>query len=170
LVRIQVRPHRDGVCGRTPAVADFDGKRVPEFLVAAPLASIPGVLHAGKSFMYAPYLRVEIDIRPGGYPNIITPGSDGVVALAVLRGEGVDPKAIDVNSVRLAGVPPISTNLCQYQPRNNEEAFCAYFESKSFRLKPSDRVAILTGKLIDGTPIYGSDSVLVLPLPPPRGR
>ena len=110
------------------------------------------------------------DIRPGGYPNIITPGSDGVVAVAILRGEGVDPRAIDVNSVRLAGVPPISSNFCQYLPRNNEEALCVYFESKNFRLKASDRVAILSGKLKDGTPIYGSDSVLVLPQPQPNSK
>ena len=156
----------DGVCGRTPAIADFDGKHMPELLVPAPLASAPGLLHAGKTFLYAPYTRVEIDIRPGGYPNIVTPGSDGVVAVAILRGEGVDPKAIDLNSVRLAGLPPISTNFCEYQPRNREQALCSYFDSKNLRLKPSDRIAILTGKLKDGTPIYGSDSVLVLPLPP----
>ncbi len=155
----------NGACGQNSAIADFDGKHVPQLLIAAPAASVPGLLHAGKAFMYGPYLRVEIDIRPGGYPNIVTPGSDGVVAAAILRGEGVDPKAIDVNSIRLSGTPPISTNLCEYQPRNKEEALCAYFDSKNFHLKSSDRIAILTGKLKDGTPIYGSDSVLVLPLP-----
>jgi hypothetical protein len=160
----------EGACRQNPAIADFDGKRVPELLVAAPLASASGLLHAGKTFVYAPYLRVEIDIRPGGYPNIITPGSDGVVAVAILRGEGVDPKAIDVNSVRLAGAPPISTNFCEYEPRNKEEALCAYFESKNFRLKHSDRIAILSGKLKDGTPIYGSDSVLVRPQPQPNSK
>jgi hypothetical protein len=160
----------DRACSQNPAIADFDGKHMPELFVAAPFASAPGLLHAGKTFLYAPYMRVEIDIRPGGYPNIITPGSDGVIAVAILRGEGVDPKAIDVNSIRLSGVPPISTNFCQYDPRNKEEALCAYFESKNFRLKPSDRTAILTGKLKDGTPIYGSDSVLVLPVPPPRTK
>jgi FG-GAP-like repeat len=166
----RVNADDEGACRQDPAIADFDGKHMPELLVAAPLASTPGLMHAGKTFIYSPYLRVEIDIRPGGYPNIITPGSDGVIAVAILPGEGVDPKAIDANSIRLSGVAPISTNFCKYEPRNQEEALCAYFESKNFRLKPSDRVAILTGKLKDGTAIYGSDSVLVLPQPQPGVR
>ena len=154
----------DGICDATPAVADFDGKRVPQILVAAPMASVAGLSHAGKAYIYAPYTPIKIDIRPGAYPNYVTPGGDGVVAVAILPDDGLDLKSIDVSTLQLAGVPPASTSFCHYT-QENEEALCAFFESKNLRLKPSDRIAILTGRLKDGTPVYGSDSVIVLPQP-----
>jgi hypothetical protein len=154
----------DGTCDATPAVADFDGKRVPEILIGAPHATVRGLARAGEAFIYAVYTPVKIDIRPGGYPNPVTPGSDGVVAVAILPEDGLDPKSVDVSTLRLAGVPPTSSNSCYYGEKK-EQVLCVYFESKNIRLKLSDRIAILTGKLKDGTPVYGSDSVLVLPLP-----
>jgi hypothetical protein len=145
-------------------VADFDGKRVPEILIGAPHATVRGLARAGEAFIYAVYTPVKIDIRPGGYPNPVTPGSDGVVAVAILPEDGLDPKSVDVSTLRLAGVPPTSSNSCYYGEKK-EQVLCVYFESKNIRLKLSDRIAILTGKLKEGTPVYGSDSVLVLPLP-----
>jgi hypothetical protein len=118
-------------------------------------------------------MPIKISIRPGGYmtpyPNRVAPGSDGIVAIAILPEDGLDPKSVDVSTLRLAGVPPTSSNICRYNEQD-EEALCVFFDSKNLRLKPSDRVAILTGKLKDGTPVYGSDSVLVLPQAQPDPR
>lgn len=162
---LRVGDTRDGVCGSAEVMAYLDREGVPQVLVAAPLATVQGIPGAGKAYVYAPYVPMKIDIRPGGYPNIVTPGSDGVVAVAILPDGGLDPKSVDVSTLRLAGVPAASSNFCRYNPEN-EDALCAFFEAKNIRLKLSDRIAILTGKLKDGTPVYGSDSVLVLPLPP----
>jgi hypothetical protein len=154
----------DGICRADSTPAYLDRERVPQILVAAPEATVYGLPHAGKAYMFAPYNPMKIDIRPGGYPNIVTPGSDGVVAVAILPEDGLDSKSVDVSTLRLAGVPPTSSNSCYYGEKK-EQVLCVYFESKNIRLKLSDRIAILTGKLKDGTPVYGSDSVLVLPLP-----
>jgi len=115
--------------------------------------------------VFAPFQAIKIDIRPGGYPNPVTPGSDGVVAVAILPEDGLDPKSLDVSTIRFAGVAPVSSNFSYYGDLH-ENALCVYFNSKNLLLKPSDRIAILTGKLKDGTPVYGSDSVLVLALSP----
>jgi hypothetical protein len=145
-------------------VASFDGKQAPQILVGANVAPVGALPHAGKAYIFAPYVPIKIDIRPGGYPNLITPGSDRVVAVAILRDGDFDPKSVDVSTLRLAGVPPISSETCTFGGEY-DKALCVFFDSKNIRLKPSDRIGILTGKLKDGTPVYGSDSVLVLPQP-----
>jgi hypothetical protein len=157
----------EGICTAESSPAFFDQGNLPQILVAAPEASVAGLPNAGKAYTFAPYTPMKIDIRPGGYPNPVTPGSDGVIAVAILPENGFDPNSVEVSTLRLAGVSPTSSNSCYYGEKK-EQVLCVYFDSKNLRLKPSDRIAILTGKLMDGTPVYGSDSVLVLT--PPRGN
>jgi hypothetical protein len=46
---------------------------------------------------------IDIDIKPGSYPNTINLGSNGVVPVAILSTEGFDATALDPTTVFLAG-------------------------------------------------------------------
>jgi len=47
--------------------------------------------------------EIQIDIKPGSYPNSINLGSNGVVPVAILSSETFDATAVDPNTVELAG-------------------------------------------------------------------
>lgn len=65
---------------------------------------------------------------------------------------------LELGSVRLAGAPAVSSHSCT----DGVQGLCFYFNSKDMRLKAPDRVAVLTGKTKDGTPVFGADSVLMM--------
>jgi hypothetical protein len=55
--------------------------------------------------------KVEIDIKPGSYPNSINLNSKGVVPVAVLTTPIFDATTLDTDTVRFAGASPIHQNL-----------------------------------------------------------
>jgi hypothetical protein len=59
---------------------------------------------------YAP-IAVAVDIKPGSCPNPLNLGSRGRLPAAILGSEDFDVNAIDITSIRLAGVAPIRSSL-----------------------------------------------------------
>ncbi|MHC4336466.1 MAG: hypothetical protein ACYSTG_00750, partial [Planctomycetota bacterium] len=57
----------------------------------------------------SPYnpIAVVVDIKPGSCPNPLNVKSKGVLPVAILGSEDFDVNAVDVASIRLAGVAPI---------------------------------------------------------------
>lgn len=158
---LQSDGRNDSACTAMPGVGDFDGDAIPEILVGAPTASVSGQPHLGKAYIFAPYLPIKIDIRPGNYPNPAWPGSEHLISVAVPGQPGFDPKRLDASSVRFAGLPAVSGSHC---PAEASDAVCFFFDSKGLRLKVGDRTAVLTGRTKDGVPVFGVDAVLVLPV------
>jgi sugar lactone lactonase YvrE len=59
---------------------------------------------------YAP-IAVAVDIKPGSCPNPLNLGRRGRLPAAILGSEDFDVNAIDITSIRLAGVAPIRSSL-----------------------------------------------------------
>ena len=111
-------------------------------------------------------LTVAVDIKPGSMINPVNVKSNGVIPVVIPGSADLDVESIDVDSLRLAGVPPI-----RYKTGDMEDGF------KGLKLKfhtadivtalgeVTDREVIeleLTGSLTDGTAITGTDQIMVL--------
>jgi len=128
-----------------------------------------------------PKLDVAIDINPGSCPNPLNVKSKGVLAVAVLGTEDFDVTTIDLASVRLAGVAPIRSSFEDVAtPADGGECGCTTagpdgYTDLSLKFNTEDIVnAIgevadgellelsLTGELLDGTAIEGSDCIVII--------
>ena len=123
-----------------------------------------------KSDGWPPVLTVQIDIKPGSYPNPINLKSRGVIPVAILSTADFDATTVDPATVQLAGS---SVAVCG----NGKHLLCAeedvdgdgdldlvmHFETDDLVLDAASTEATLTGETYDGTMIQGSDSVLIVP-------
>jgi len=132
---------------------------------------------------YLAGLDVAVDIKPGTCPNPLNLSSRGLFPVAVLGTEDFDVSQIDVASIRLAGVgavrssyedvssPVVDGNDCQCGQTGPDG-----FMDLTLKFRTEDIVEELiklggdlekgevweldlTGQLLDGTPIEGSDCV-----------
>jgi len=111
-------------------------------------------------------LDVEIDIKPGSFPNSINPRSMGVVPVAILGSATFDVLDVDVSALSFgpgaaspvheeAGAVPAD----HYEDVNDDgfiDLVTHYVQKEAL---PDEPEACLTGALNDGTPIQGCDSV-----------
>lgn len=132
-------------------------------------------------------IEVPVDIHPMGCPNPVNRQAIGVLPLAILGFDGFDVTMIDPATVLLEGVAPIRWSVedvaAPYMPfvdkplnrlscntagpdgfmdltlKFDNTAFntllAGYVRNNVVRLK-------LTGNLMDGTPIYGEDIVVIV--------
>jgi hypothetical protein len=131
-----------------------------------------------------PAIEVAVDIKPGSCPNPLNVRSKGVLPVAVLGTKDFDVKAIDVASIRLAGIGPdrssyedvaapvSDTNDCD-RITDGPDGFLDLtlkFETQRIveavgDVNDGDQVQLeLIGVLFDETPIEGADCILI------RGR
>jgi hypothetical protein len=120
------------------------------------------------AFELAPIV-VEIDIKPGGYPNTINPRSRGVIPVAILGSETFDVADIDVTTLRFG--PNEST--CKHDLTDNWmydehlqdvnlDGFMdlmTHFRTRDTGIECGDEAAALTGGLVSGHRIEGSDFI-----------
>jgi len=60
--------------------------------------------YSGSAYIFAlAPTPVDIDIKPGSYPNAINLGSHGLIPVAILSSEDFDAKTVDPDTVELAG-------------------------------------------------------------------
>ncbi len=128
---------------------------------------------------------IAIDIKPRSCPNPLNVKSKGTLPVAIVGTGTFDVWDIDVNTVRLNGVPPIRSSYedvthWAIEEIDNDPCFCEElvpdtyvdlvfkFNTKKIVASLEDEVQdgqevplTLIGKLIDGTPIKGSDCVLI---------
>lgn len=127
---------------------------------------------------------VAVDIKPGSCPNAVNIKKKGVMTVAVLGSADFDVHDIDASSVQLAGkasqkamIDDVSTpydgNACGCTDEGGDgyddlvlkfssPDFMGLLAGSSFRQEQTLR---LTGFLTDGTPISGSDCVVVVGVP-----
>jgi len=125
-----------------------------------------------------PPVTVNIDIKPGSYPNSINPKSKGMLPIAIL-GNGLDVKQIDPATININGV----TLAQRAAKRKNKPPKLAFsYEDVNgdgildmvvfFRVQDLKNAGLLiqgttqltlTGALNDGTPITGTDSIRIVP-------
>jgi hypothetical protein len=133
-------------------------------------ALAPEEVRAAFSARTCDVVPVALDVRPGGTPNPIQLSARGVVPAAVLGSATFDAATVDPATLVLAGarVALLATGRPQASLQDvNADGILdlvAQFPIASMTgLVPGAGVATLTGALLDGTPIYGQDAVLVLP-------
>jgi len=121
-------------------------------------------------------VAIEIDIKPGSCPNPINLTSRGVLPVAILGNDDLDVTDINLDSVRLMGVPPLrwSFENVSTSPDCNDN-YADQFEDLTLKfdmqkisqallyLSDGEKVILpLGGKLTDDTPIRGQDIVVVI--------
>ena len=135
---------------------------------------------------YLSVFDVSVDIKSGGCPNPLNLRSRGILPVAVLGTEDFDVSQIDIATVRLAGVaavrssledvssPVVSDNDCECGETapdgftdltlkfNTEEIVEALIDIGGELEKGQVWELDLAGQLLDGTPIEGSDCVVLV--------
>ena len=117
-------------------------------------------------------IDVDIDIKPGSFPNSINTKSMGLVPVAILGSANFDVTQVDVTTLSFgpAGAAPAHdlTDLDTYFVHLqdvNEDGFLdlvSHYKQKETGIACGDTEATLSGNLLPalgGTPIEGTDSV-----------
>jgi len=156
--------------GRNRLVAaDVDGDSFEELIIHQ---TVDGRHHAaaiGLEGQEEPHLtEVEIDIKPGSFPNSINPGSAGTVPVAVLSSPGFDaPSRVDTSTLTFGRTgDENSLAFCSPSPEDvNGDGLhdlVCHFDTRSTGFRSGDTVGILRGRLLDGTAIEGRDFVRIV--------
>lgn len=125
--------------------------------------------------------QVAIDIKPMSCPNTLNVNSKGVLSVAILSTDDFDVIDIDVSGLTLEGVPPIRFDIEDVAtPFDGEPCDCHEDGSDGYldlTLKfdtqeivdalgsvanGEERELYLTGELLDGTPLVGSDCIRII--------
>lgn len=115
-------------------------------------------------------LDVEIDIKPGSDPNCFNNNGHGVIPVAILGNDAFDVTQIDASTITLEGLA-IKTvgkgnKLLAHISDVNADGFddlVVQIEDVDGTFASGNGTATVTGTLLDGTPIEGTDSICVVP-------
>lgn len=114
---------------------------------------------------------VDIDIKPGSYPNAINLGSQGVIPVAILSNSSFDATTVDPDKVSLGGasvaVRGKADKLMAHEEDVNSDGvpdLVCQVETENLHPGISQTgYAILTGKTYRGQPIQGKDKITIVP-------
>ncbi len=139
-----------------------------------------------KTDIWVSYLgqEVAVDIKPGSCPNPLNLAGRGVLPVAILGTEDFDVKAVNLVSIRLAGVPPVRSSYedvaaplidgnecdCNNPGPDGYLDLTLKFDTQSIveqlmDLEPlagEEFVLTLTAALYDGTRIEGADCIVIV--------
>jgi hypothetical protein len=142
------------------------------FTAPATNQTVVVVLFEGAELLVAPgetVKAVEIDIKPGSYPNGINLGSDGVIPVAILSTPTFDASTVDPSTVALAGAAVnIAGKSDKYQASLEDfdgdgDLDLMLKIVNELDLQEGDAIAGLEGQTYDGMKVQGQDSVRVVP-------
>ncbi len=119
-------------------------------------------------------VTVDIDIKPGSDPNCFNNNGHGVIPVAILGSDGssgfapLNASDIDTNSVSLEGlgVALRGKNILSHLEDVNGDNLIdlvVQIEDMDAAFLEGSTIANLTGELMDGTPIEGTDSICIVP-------
>lgn len=115
-------------------------------------------------------VQLQIDIKPGSYPNSINLGSNGVVPVAILSTEDFDACTVDETTVRLAGafvaIRGKNRYLANVEDVNDDGLPDLVCHVDTEDLDPGtfqDGYAFVTGFTVDGDSIEGFDEITIVP-------
>lgn len=157
-----------------PAIVAFNGlvDEMSLYERALEASEILAIVEAGAAGKCKPkeVLNVQIDIKPGSDENSINPKSSGVIPVAILSTSEFDATTIIPATVSLSGAKVKTTNkgskyLCHEDDINGDgllDMVCQV-EMSNFTIGNDSTVAVLEAETIDGTQIYGEDSINIVP-------
>jgi len=112
---------------------------------------------------------VDIDVKPGSEPNCFNINGRGVVPVAILGSPDLDIAHIDQATLKFGGLEVgIRGNrfpMCGVDNVNGDgySDLVCQFEDDNSAWAPGNEEASLTGELLDGSPIKGTDSICLKP-------
>lgn len=110
---------------------------------------------------------VEIDVNPGNGPDCFNNDGRGTIAVAIFGNANLDVGQIDLSTVALEGLP-VAMNGPNFRARItdiNKDAIADLLvgiEDIAGAFPLGEGTAVLTGALLDGTLIEGSDTICVV--------
>jgi hypothetical protein len=126
-------------------------------------------------------LEVDIDIKPGSYPNCFNVDGNGVIPVAILGSADFDVNQIDPSTLSFGGLDVAVRGRdrlqCSYEdvsgdftypegaPDGYLDMVCQFADDPTLWV-PGDGTAMLTGNLLadyGGLPISGSDEICIRP-------
>ena len=113
-------------------------------------------------------IEIVIDIKPGGFPNSVNPGSRGVIPVAVLTTPDFDAATIDPATARFGpGAAPIAHagGHLEDVDGDGDLDLMLHFRTALTGIACGDTAAVLTAETFGGDPVIGSDSVNPVPCP-----
>ena len=141
-------------------LTDFEGD--PRVIGLAP--------DMGADEFVLPYIELNIDIKPGSEPNCFNQNERGVIPVAILGSAGLDVSQINVGTLSLQGlVVKMAGKSHRYLAHiGNVNAdkypdLVVQFQDSDSWIAGGNGTATLTGELLNGTPIQGSDSICIVP-------
>jgi hypothetical protein len=107
---------------------------------------------------------VDIDIKPGAYPNTITTKSKGQLSVAVLTGHGFDATTLDVNTVIFLGDSPDEISYSDVDKDGDSDLLLKFnVQELDLNLLVDETgaypYAYLTGEMYSRYDIQGKDTV-----------
>lgn len=119
-----------------------------------------------RGFLLSPAIRVDIDIKPKDFPNVVNPKSTGLIPVAILTTASFDAAKVDVTSV-LFGVEgtevAASTSVMDDVNKDKRPDLLMHFRTDLSGIKLGDKFAILTGRTRAGLKVTGQDSIRTTP-------
>jgi hypothetical protein len=111
---------------------------------------------------------VNIDVKPGTFPNSINIGSNGTVAVAIFSTPSFDARTVDPLSVTLAGASVElrgkGTPMASFEDVDGDGLLdlVVHVSTEALELSDGDTEVVLEGKTFGGMSIQGTDSVRVI--------
>lgn len=118
-----------------------------------------------------PPIPVEIDIKPGSWPNTINLGSNGVIPVAILTTETFDATSVNPSTVQLEGLGVAVRGKSEKLLANEEDVdedgdIDLVMKIETENLEPGawqSGPIVLTGETYDGQAIEGWDDIIIVP-------
>jgi hypothetical protein len=158
------------ILGFPPSIVTFNGL-VDEMSIynrALAFSEIQNIFNAGSGGK-CKFTAVDIDIKPGSFPNSINLGSRGAVPAAIISTAAFDARTVDPTTVTLAGAQVRlrgrGTPMASFEDVNGDGLLdlVVHVSTEALQFSESDTEAILEGQTIGGTRIRGADSVRIVP-------
>jgi len=128
---------------------------------------ITGDFFAIDDLQFNPSISVDIDIKPGSFPNSINLKSKGVIPVAILTTDAFDALSVDAATVAFGpdGASPAHEDVhIEDVDYDGDLDMVLHFKTQETGIAAGDTEATLTGQTLDGVPIVGSDSVRTVPM------
>ena len=109
------------------------------------------------------YIEVQLNIKPGSYPNSINLKSKGKVPVAILATSDFDAKDVDPVTCDFAGAPPLRWTSKDVDNDGDHDILFHFKIQELVDLTKDSTEATLKGETYEGIPIIGSDSVNIVP-------
>jgi hypothetical protein len=113
--------------------------------------------------------QVRIDIKPGGFSNSINPRSRGVIPVALLGSADFDVADVDVATLRFGPNQAEPRHKGHLEDVNFDGVMdlVVHFRTQETGFQCGDAEATLTGSLLCGEPLEGTDSITTVGCRPP---